>query len=73
MRSFYDSLPVEGRLKEAITFHQKQSARYWQDYNLYAKGMIALVQHRSGNAAVAKDIIASLGETAITSEELGMY
>jgi len=73
MRSFYDSVPLEGRLKEAIAYYQKQSARYWQDFNLYAKGMIALVQYRSRNVAVAKDILASLRETAISSEELGMY
>ena len=35
--------------------------------------MIALVQHRSGNTPVAKAILASLRETAISSEELGMY
>lgn len=73
MRSFYDSVPVEGQLKEAIAYYQKQSERYWQDFNLYAKGMIALIQHRSENAYVAKDILASLRETAISSEELGMY
>ena len=70
---FYDSVPVEGRLKEAIAYNHKQAARYWQDFNLYAKGMIALVQHRSGNATVAKEILASLRETAIHSEEFGMY
>jgi hypothetical protein len=60
-------------LKKAITYYQEQSARYWQGFNLYAKGMIALVQHRNENAAVAKEILASLRETAISSEELGMY
>jgi len=73
MRSFYGDIPLEGQLKEAIAYYQSQSARYWQDFNLYAKGMIALVQHRNGNVGVAKDILASLRETAISSEELGMY
>ena len=43
---FIRTFPSEGRLKEAIDYYQKQSARLWQDYKLYAKGMIALVQHR---------------------------
>ncbi|WP_276372685.1 carboxypeptidase-like regulatory domain-containing protein [Chryseolinea sp. H1M3-3] len=73
MRSFYNDIPAEGQLKEAIDYYQKQTAKFWQDYNLYVKGMIALVHHRDGTIAVAKAILASLRETAITSDELGMY
>ena len=73
MRSFYDDVPVEGRLKEAIAYYRKQSAAI-------LAGLQPLCERndRADTASkweydIAKDILASLRETAISSEELGMY
>ena len=40
---------------------------------LYSQGMLALVLHRTGDSATANNILRSLKENSITSEELGMY
>ncbi len=73
MRSFFDSIPKREKLAEAITYYQQRAADLWQDFNLYSKGMIALVQHRNGNVSVAQKIMQSLAESAVKSNELGMY
>ncbi|MGC3944786.1 MAG: carboxypeptidase-like regulatory domain-containing protein [Chryseolinea sp.] len=73
MRSFYPDVYPDASSKEAIDYFQKQTASKWLDYPLYEKGLIALIQQRSGNNTIARDIIASLKENAIVSDELGMY
>ncbi|MBL6448500.1 carboxypeptidase-like regulatory domain-containing protein [Fulvivirga sp. 29W222] len=71
-RSFYDYAKSE-ELQPVYQYYLNQSAEYWTDYDLMIKAMIALVQHRSGNKVVATEILASLKETSIVSDELGMY
>ena len=71
-RSFFKEIKIPNAAKEAVNYYTHQAYKYWQDYNLYTKGMLALVSHRNGNA-VASKIMASLHENSITSEELGMY
>ncbi|MCY5256963.1 hypothetical protein OV217_26205, partial [Salmonella enterica subsp. enterica serovar 1,4,[5],12:i:-] len=39
----------------------------------YAKGLMALVSHRSKDSKTADGILKSLRENSITSDELGMY
>jgi TonB-dependent SusC/RagA subfamily outer membrane receptor len=73
MRSFYPDIVPDEKTKEAIQFLQKQTARKWLEYNLFQKGMVALIQYRAGNKGLANDILASLKENAISSDELGMY
>ena len=73
MRSFYNSVSLNDKTKTAVDYYQNQSAKYWNAYNLYAKGQIALSLYRSGKKAVANKILKSLKENAITSDELGMY
>ncbi len=72
-RSFFDDLPKSELLTEAVAYYQRQSAAYWQDFNLYTKAMVAIVHHRKGDKAVAQKIMRSLVESAIKSDELGMY
>lgn len=72
LRSFLNK-PVAENTKTAYDYYNKQAAKYWASQNPYMKGMIALAQHRKGNAQVAANIIASLRETAIQKEEMGMY
>ena len=71
-RSFFKNTYLSSEAEEAVNYYTNQAYQYWNDYNLYTKGMLALVSYRNGNP-VAKKIMASLKENAITSDELGMY
>jgi len=73
MRSFYKEIKLPENAQKAVNYYTKQSASYWKEFNLYSKGMIALVQHRTNNKTVASAILKSLQENSIVSEELGMY
>ncbi|MDP2068362.1 MAG: MG2 domain-containing protein [Lutibacter sp.] len=73
MRSFYKEVKISENVQKAVNYYTKQSASYWKDFNLYSKGMIALVQHRTQNKTAASAILKSLKENSITNEELGMY
>ena len=73
MRSFYKELKLSENVQKAVNYYTKQSAQYWKEFNLYSKGMIALVQHRTNNKTVASTILKTLKENSIVSEELGMY
>ncbi|HEY5747837.1 MAG TPA: MG2 domain-containing protein [Chryseolinea sp.] len=73
MRSFFSDVAVSESLAPVLEYYRKQTARYWPETDLYLKGMIALIQHRQGDPTVAKAIVASLRETSITSDEMGMY
>ncbi|GGK47489.1 MULTISPECIES: alpha-2-macroglobulin family protein [Flavobacteriaceae] len=73
MRSFYKEVEIPSKVKKAVDYYTNQSANYWTDFSLYSKGMIALIQHRNGNKISATEILKSLKENSITSDELGMY
>ena len=73
MRSFYNEINIPSKVKTAIGYYSNQSATYWKDNNLYSKGLIALIQHRNKNSKITSEILKSLKENSITSEELGMY
>ncbi|QTD37065.1 carboxypeptidase-like regulatory domain-containing protein [Polaribacter batillariae] len=73
MRSFYDAISMNSNTKKANDYYINQSVKYWKDYNLYAKGQIALSLFRNDKKIASSKILASLKETSITSNELGMY
>ncbi|MBU3009854.1 carboxypeptidase-like regulatory domain-containing protein [Polaribacter vadi] len=73
MRSFYADFSMDDNLKTAFNYYQKQTIIYWKDYNLYAKGQIALTLFRNDEKTIANKILKSLKENAIISDELGMY
>ncbi|HYC84551.1 MAG TPA: alpha-2-macroglobulin family protein, partial [Chryseosolibacter sp.] len=73
MRSFYPELAQDEQAKQASEYYRKQAAKYWHDYNLNAKTLIALIEYRTGNKQLAYDIMQSLKENAVVSDELGMY
>jgi hypothetical protein len=72
-RSFFRDVAVAPRNREAYDYYLKQAEKYWFQNGLYGEGMIALVLHRHDRAAAAKDVVKSLRERALTSEEMGMY
>src|SRR5690606_23504242 len=51
----------------------KQGATFWNSFNPYLKGQLALALHRAADTETAAAIVASLRETAVQSEEMGMY
>jgi uncharacterized protein YfaS (alpha-2-macroglobulin family) len=73
-RSFFaGSHPVPQNAKEAFDFYMSQATAYWTKQNNYLKGMIALAQNRYGDKETSRRIMRSLTETALHSEEMGMY
>jgi TonB-dependent SusC/RagA subfamily outer membrane receptor len=73
MRSFFPDIKINEQTLHAVEYYQKQSAQYWMNFNLYMKGMVALVQHRLKNTKQAEGIMQSVLENSILSDELGMY
>ncbi|TXD46648.1 MG2 domain-containing protein [Polaribacter sp. IC073] len=73
MRSFYANIPMNIKTAKAVSYFSNQSEKYWNTYNLYAKGQIALSLFRNDKKAIANKILKSLKENSITSDELGMY
>lgn len=73
MRSFFaDRKPKSGSI-EAYRYYRQQAKQYWSKQSTYMKGMIALSLYRSNEQHVATAIMASLKETAMIHEDLGMY
>ncbi len=73
MRSFYPDHAPNERLKPIIEYYRNQTDQYWKDFDLYMKGMIALIHYRNKKTNLPTDILKSLKENSIVSEELGMY
>lgn len=73
MRSFYPHISMNDSIKKAYNFYKNQTVTYWNEFNLYAKGQIALSLFRSNKKDLALQILASLKETSISSDEFGMY
>jgi hypothetical protein len=72
MRSFYKDLAINDQTQTAVTYYTNQAYTFWQQNNLFTKGMISLIAKRNNNA-LAEKIITSLKENVINNEELGMY
>jgi TonB-dependent SusC/RagA subfamily outer membrane receptor len=73
MRSFYPEIARSEKLESVIAYYMSQTEQNWDDFSLYQKGMLALVQQRAGKHEVARSIMASVKENSVISEELGMY
>jgi len=73
MRSFYSTHKLPKNVEPAFNYYKNQASTYWKDFNLYGKGLNALVQYRNGNSKTTSKILNSLKENSITNEEMGMY
>lgn len=73
MRSFYADISLDDKTKTAVDYYRNQTTKYWNEFNLYAKGQIALSLFRNDEKVTANKILNSLEENSITSDELGMY
>jgi 5-hydroxyisourate hydrolase-like protein (transthyretin family) len=73
MRSEYPEIPVHVSAQAAVKFYTVQSEKYWTTFSLYGKAMMAVVAQRNGKIQVANDILKSLRENALKTDEFGMY
>lgn len=72
-RSFFKNRAIPKESAEAIKYYQQQVRNHWLKFGQYEQGMIALALHRAGDTDYPGQIVASLKERALVSEELGMY
>lgn len=72
-RSYFINIPVKEEHKTAFEFWKRQGEKFWIKHNLYTQGMLALALKRFGNTKAPAEIVKSLKERALHSEELGMY
>lgn len=73
MRSIFKDIELDGRNKEHFAYYKKQEQTYWLQNSRYMQGMIALSLHRYDDKKTPIDILKSLKENSINSEEMGMY
>ncbi|MGV3761145.1 alpha-2-macroglobulin family protein [Parapedobacter sp.] len=73
MRSLVPDLPIRSDNRTAYDYFLGQAADYWNAFNPYLKGQLALALHRADHTEKAAAIMASLRETAVHNDELGMY
>ncbi len=73
MRSFFPEIKMSKEVSKITTYYLNQIQKYWLKRPLYAKGMMTLISYRANRLETTKEILNSLKETSITSEELGMY
>jgi uncharacterized protein YfaS (alpha-2-macroglobulin family) len=72
-RSYFKDIPINDRNEKAFKYFKGQAKKYWLNKSKYMQGMIALALHRYDDKETPKDIIASLKEFSLYSEEMGMY
>lgn len=70
---FMKDIDMASKNKEAFEYYKGQAKKYWLSNNLYIQGMISLALYRFDDKVTPMDIIKSLKEKAIYSEEMGMY
>jgi hypothetical protein len=73
LRSFFTPMEMEERNKKAFDYFSGQAKKYWPQMRRYIQGMTALALARTGEKAIPGNIIRSLRENALASEEMGMY
>jgi len=72
-RSFFPEIAMTQDVERARNYLFEQAQTYWLKKGIYLQGMIALALHRKGQEKEVQQILVSLKERALRSEELGMY
>jgi hypothetical protein len=73
MRSYFKEVPIGKEFQEAFMYYKRQAQKYWLDNSRYMQGMLALALSRYDDKTTAMDILRSLKENSLNSEEMGMY
>jgi len=72
-RSFYLNKNKNFLQSDAYGFFYNQAKKNWIYQTEYMQGMIALILYRNNEKELAQDVINSLKERCVVSEEQGMY
>lgn len=72
-RSYFPEIPVTDKLQEAHAYYLKQMQNYWLKFSIQSQAMIALTAHRFAVQNFPEQVLASLKERALMSDEMGMY
>ena len=72
-RSYFRDIPLDKRNQKAFDYYKGQAQKYWLKKGRYMEGMIALALFRNDDKKTPADILKSLKENSISSEEMGMY
>jgi hypothetical protein len=73
MRNFFKDIKASPAAVKAQQFFIKKVTENWVKQSTYMRGLIALTLSRNGDKPTAKKILNALKESAIVSDELGMY
>ncbi len=72
-RSYFKDVSIAARDQKAFDYYKGQAQKYWLNKGRYMQGMIALALNRYDDKKTPIDIMKSIKETALNSEEMGMY
>ena len=72
-RSYFKDISVDNRNQKAFDYYLGQEKKYWLSNDRYMQGMIALALNRYDDKVTPNDIMKSLKENSISSDEMGMY
>ncbi|MEZ5198577.1 MAG: alpha-2-macroglobulin family protein [Bacteroidales bacterium] len=70
---FLNDIPVLQNDMEAFIYYREQAKKYWSESSIYMKGMIGMALYRIGEKSIPSEIMASMKEHALYSDEMGMY
>ncbi len=73
VRSEYQEVTIPVTSKSAVKFFLAQAEKYWTGFSLYGKSQVIQIAFRDGKIQLAKEIVRSLKENALKSDEMGMY
>ena len=72
-RSYFKDIAISNRNQKAFDYYKGQAKKYWLQKGRYMQGMIALALNRYDDKITPKDILKSLKENSLYSDEMGMY
>lgn len=72
-RSYFKDIAIDNRNQKAFDYYKGQEKKYWLENGRYMQGMIALALNRYDDKVTPKDILKSIKENSLNSEEMGMY
>ncbi len=72
-RSFFPGAGMNKALREAMDFFKEHAYSHRHEYPLHTKALLVLIAGREGRKDIVGELIASMKETAVYNDELGMY
>ena len=72
-RSYFKDVAIKKSHQGAVNYFLGQEKKYWLQNSIYMQGMIALGLQRFDEKVIPQNIIKSLNEKALHSDEMGMY